>query len=677
MSTNQSSPNEEAAGILVVNIIKALFLAVGSICRGLFAIRTILAWLFVLFVAMKIGAAAAALALIVMVGVIVIATTDLLSKVTAVEKYADKVKAICIRIAPGVNEVNRFKVSNAYKKALLTGNQLARDMGIVPEDSYLFQYGILAYEEDGDNVIYFPRKKRFRGRPLQALPISAVNFYKLLNSNKEGLNAVYIEADKDYTDKLRQMRFVIKSADSVEPAVIEGNAYLRILDVIHSSDDTLYNVHSYRDEQGQNLEIPEPIGHIKPHVIVDKVIKDRARFGAAYASYSINITPTLDEPWVRIVLITNVPSNLDEANDFLRETSVVSETDATLYKALLTRQDDQVVLTINEGVRGKTPEDIIRAVSDYKTRWGARTVRSKIDGDKIEINFVIKDYLDEGKTIDYIPVLDEQKMSVVCATDAFGNPTTITFENTAGMVIAGIPGSGKTAGATSFLAPIAMSQDVDVSIIDGKGGSDWDAYRPIASNFIQGSENLEEIAVLLEDYVEEMNRRVAEQKEALGTSGFWAASPEVRRAAGYKFRLLIIDECQDLFGTGKDKDERDLFARIERAAVKLIRKGRSSGTSVVFITQKATADAIPTSIRDNCALRIAFRLMNATAKIAILGESISDDVNAPDPCRIPANRKGGAVMANEAGALTEVRFYYIPETILEGIMKDYAAGITA
>lgn len=661
-----TTPNEEAAGLLVVNLFKLFFFLVGSIFRGIRNTRTIITWLLVLMLAFKIGTAVGILALVVMVGVIILATTNLLNKIPALAQHTAKVREIANHIAPGVAEYHRMKSASDETKAFIAGNQLLTNLGVVNEGA---PFGILSYDEDGDTVVYLSRKKKHGRDKLQEITGGLAAVARILEESKAALGAAYIDVDPEFKDKLRVGKIFVKSTAGMDPAFARGNAVLRMAGIVTEADTNFYNVRLYVDGSGQNIEIAEPIGNLDAEDVVAKLIKARKRFGASYATSAIKT----EDNWIEVILITDVPRNLDEANDLLRETGLVSENDATLYDVLLNKSDDQVVFQVKKTIRGRTSNDIIKAVGGYAERFDARTVRSQdLGSGLVEVVFVIKDFLDEAKVIDYVPTLDENNMSVVCATDAFGNATTVAFKETPGMIIAGIPGSGKTAGATSFLAPIAMSPDVEVSIIDGKGGSDWDAYRPLAKNFIQGAENLEEIADLLEDYVTEMNRRLKEQKEVLGVSNFWAASPEARRKAGLKFRLMIIDECQDLFSNGSSAEERKLYARIERAASQIVRKGRSAGTTAVFITQKTTADAIPSGIRDNCALRISFRVLTVAAKIAILGE-VSEDPNAPDPTKIPANRKGGAVMATDTGEFTEVRFYYIPEPKLEQLINEHAA----
>jgi S-DNA-T family DNA segregation ATPase FtsK/SpoIIIE len=55
---------------------------------------------------------------------------------------------------------------------------------------------------------------------------------------------------------------------------------------------------------------------------------------------------------------------------------------------------------------------------------------------------------------------------------------------------------------------------------------------------------------------------------------------------------------------------------------KLAKEGRSRGLVTVFITQKQTADAIPTAIRDVCQVGVSFGVRTMDGAVAALGDDI-------------------------------------------------------
>lgn len=375
-----------------------------------------------------------------------------------------------------------------------------------------------------------------------------------------------------------------------------------------------------------------------------------------------------------------------EGNRFLRHIGVVSESDDTIYKVSMTDNPVEARLTIDQPIPHVPSSKLIETCRSYRDAMDARRVRIKEHGHgSLDVVFCHRDPLDDAQTITEPAAFDPDKMQVTCAVDSDGEPTSVSFGDVSGMVVGGIPGSGKTAGVTSFLLPLALSDDVELTIIDGKGGDDWSAYRPAAAQFISGDENLEAIRDALNDAYEDMQDRVATNKQKLGQSNFWNVDAATRRQAGVPFKLIIIDECQGLFEqSGRDKDEKQLMGEILRSASGLVKRGRSAGVCVVFMTQKPTSDALPTAIRDNAALRLSFRLTTTQAAQAVLGVT-GDEIDVPRATEIPASRKGGAVMARDTGEMAEVRFYFMPEdnqiALLEGVNKhgtvaSSGAGIT-
>jgi S-DNA-T family DNA segregation ATPase FtsK/SpoIIIE len=65
-----------------------------------------------------------------------------------------------------------------------------------------------------------------------------------------------------------------------------------------------------------------------------------------------------------------------------------------------------------------------------------------------------------------------------------------------------------------------------------------------------------------------------------------------------------------------------LVAELSRLVEELIRKGRNVAIQVMLLTQRATGDAIPTRIRDNCQVAISFATRTVDGAVARLGEEI-------------------------------------------------------
>jgi len=107
----------------------------------------------------------------------------------------------------------------------------------------------------------------------------------------------------------------------------------------------------------------------------------------------------------------------------------------------------------------------------------------------------------------------------------------------------------------------------------------------------------------------------------LGTSPFW---PQV---------VVVIDEAHSFFherkGTSPEvKSHNALVAELSRLVEELIRKGRNVAIETMLLTQRATGDAIPTRIRDNCQVAISFATRTIDGAVAALGEGIRQHPDA-------------------------------------------------
>lgn len=370
---------------------------------------------------------------------------------------------------------------------------------------------------------------------------------------------------------------------------------------------------------------------------------------------------------------------LAEGNDMLKMTGIVSINDETEYECEAYRDDKgNVVLRIIKELYGITSEDVMNRLEKNLDKYRATRI-VQADDDKAWRKFVLftTDPLEEDQTI-YEPLpLDEQKMKVACAVDSVGETQSVSFKHVSGMTVSGVPGSGKTAGLTSFLLPAALSENVELAIIDGKGGHDWAAYKPICTYYSNNDEDLQAMKDYLEAAVQDMRERVQTMPEKLGIADFWNASVERRRAAGLKHKIIVIDECQNFFEKRTNKEENALIQDIVRLATSLVKKGRSAGITLIATTQKPTSESLPTGLRDNCKLKICFRVTTKEAQKAALGDVDLDDSNNA----LNITNAGGALIVGESGTIQRVRFFYMnPDTqkmLIDGeVAKRKTAGVT-
>ena len=376
-------------------------------------------------------------------------------------------------------------------------------------------------------------------------------------------------------------------------------------------------------------------------------------------------------PYLKQRALKEAEARKAEGNDMLKMTGIVSINDEKEYDCEAYRDDKgNIVLRIIEKLYVITSEDVMNRLEENRDKFGATRIIEAEKGDAwMKIVLFTTDPLEEDQTI-YEPLpLDEEAMKVACAVDSVGETQSVSFKNVSGMTVAGVPGSGKTAGLTSFLLPVALSPDVELNIIDGKGGHDWAAYEPICGYYSNEDENLEALRDYLLTAVEDMRERVQTNPEKLGVANFWSASLERRRAAGLKHKIIVIDECQNFFEKRTNKEENALVQEIVRLATSLVKKGRSAGITLIATTQKPTSESLPTGLRDNCSLKICFRVTTKEAQKAALGDVDLDDSNNA----LNINKAGGAVLLSENGNASRVRFYYMAPSDQERLINEEVA----
>lgn len=266
-----------------------------------------------------------------------------------------------------------------------------------------------------------------------------------------------------------------------------------------------------------------------------------------------------------------------------------------------------------------------------------------------------KNPLDESKTIKASDLADWNGRTVTYGMTEAGDFAKLSYAQTSGIVVGGVPGAGKSAGATLLTLPLLASPKASVAIFDGKGGMDWHWAEKAASLY---NNDCDLDLPTATDQLETLAQRCVEDLKGHPWSDsdpdFWHSGA----TALHPFHLVVIDECQTLFDvTGRSKEDKALVERCKRAVATIVRKGRSAGWCVMLLTQKPTADSIPTNIRDNCVVRFALRVTTREASEAVLGAIPDGD---PTPTEIPSTRRGGAVVQGEDGHTVAVRFFYLP-----------------
>lgn len=221
------------------------------------------------------------------------------------------------------------------------------------------------------------------------------------------------------------------------------------------------------------------------------------------------------------------------------------------------------------------------------------------------------------------PLLERGRTSyfepLVVGADERGRPVSLTLAG-ASCIAGGVPRSGKTVGVRVLALAAALDPLVELHLIDGKGGSDWLPFEPIAT-FLCAEDDDEGLARCMADLraVQADMRRRYKTLRSLPREqcpqGKVTADLAARRPLRLAPILYVIDESQILLNGPEGKDA---AAIVED----LIRRGPAAGITLVLATQRPSRDSIPTGASANASLRVGFRTMDHTSSDIILGSGV-------------------------------------------------------
>lgn len=187
------------------------------------------------------------------------------------------------------------------------------------------------------------------------------------------------------------------------------------------------------------------------------------------------------------------------------------------------------------------------------------------------------------------------------------------------MLVGASSKQGKTATVRLNALGLALDPTIELRIADLKGDGDWSMFAPRAHTLIEGSaiEQTEATCVMLEDLVEEMQRRY-DAKRAQGIRG--SITRELSRQPGSGFHPIygIVDECQVLYAEQHPIGGTKGDARAWRAAKRLHDQARAVNIHLWQATQRPDDRTLPVQVREGAHVRISLYVPNyTTAKMVV------------------------------------------------------------
>lgn len=206
---------------------------------------------------------------------------------------------------------------------------------------------------------------------------------------------------------------------------------------------------------------------------------------------------------------------------------------------------------------------------------------------------------------DYAKQIHLQGQKIHVGIDENGKDYVLETSGHSGMVVGGIPGSGKTVFLRRLVKTFALNPANRLIVFDGKGTDDFRDLRDKNVRVFAGTpDRNQEINAQLQDLEQELERRAS-----------------VGSARGRV--VVVVDECQGFVPvkglTVEEKKSRETSIKVLKD---LVARGRSLGFFVVLATQKPDAETLPTVLRDNCGLRACGRVRTTEAEKMVLGESL-------------------------------------------------------
>jgi S-DNA-T family DNA segregation ATPase FtsK/SpoIIIE len=290
--------------------------------------------------------------------------------------------------------------------------------------------------------------------------------------------------------------------------------------------------------------------------------------------------------------------------------------------------DDQGVTATVAAIAGAGLADYQRAAGYLADTWGCVTVRAEQQGPGlIRLRGLHRDPLLAPARVDLPGTAPASLDSWWLGWAEDSRAVFIRSAEVSGMVVAGLAGFGKTMLVAHLLGQLAPSSAVQFVLIDGKGGPDYDRLVPRA--WLAAKDDLTDVRDALRQVHRLMLDRQGAIASVLGVTDAWHVGP----SPAWPLVLVVIDEAHTFFherkGTSPEvKAHNALVAELSRLVEELIRKGRNVAIQVMLLTQRATGDAIPTRIRDNCQVAISFATRTLDGAVAALGEEIRQHPDA-------------------------------------------------
>ncbi|MGQ0574472.1 MAG: FtsK/SpoIIIE domain-containing protein, partial [Pseudonocardia sp.] len=177
--------------------------------------------------------------------------------------------------------------------------------------------------------------------------------------------------------------------------------------------------------------------------------------------------------------------------------------------------------------------------------------------------------------------------------------------------VAGMMGSGKSTLIITALCGAILDPLVEVDVYCMAVNADYDPLRPRLRT-LHVSDDPDDIPTVLAALTQLMSE-LSERGRKLSAAGEPKLTRELaERDPGMRPRIVVIDECQELFVSEHGAEAAELVEKI-------VAKARKYGVTLIFATPVPSADSLPRKVAKVLSNRACFAIADHQGNDAILG----------------------------------------------------------
>ncbi|WP_329057606.1 cell division protein FtsK [Streptomyces sp. NBC_01453] len=181
-------------------------------------------------------------------------------------------------------------------------------------------------------------------------------------------------------------------------------------------------------------------------------------------------------------------------------------------------------------------------------------------------------------------------------------------------IVGGIMGSGKTSIVVSLLLGAILDPLVIAEVYVMATNVDYDPLKPRLRTLVKGDdpEDLRAGLDALRSLANEVTER-GKLLEELGGESTKLTREMAQRDPRMRPKVVVFDECHELFMS------KDYGKEAAELAIRVMKKARKVGITLIWVTVSPTADSIPRDVTRNTSHRVAFAVGDQVANDGLLG----------------------------------------------------------